>query len=973
MAIGNLCSVAFNKERLGNLGVCEAVVQVARLHYEDSDTARACAATIWKLCETIERGKLAQAIHLQSQQQLAQKQQQASDFADSPSTIQGSGGGLSGDVNTDSSVSPTVYDLVQQSLHTLAGCQNRAKLFHAGACEALAQCLQSNLGDLATSISCARAVFVLCQGPGVVCENEREAFYKLRMVNLLVQSMAYHASPPHTNLSDVTTSDSVTSAFFFHAYYDDLARYGCLALGHLCGHDSTSSTLHHRGNQRLVQQMSTIACPLLVQILRHYRHPTNSGAASTTTSTGDEHGSGSHTATNHVSVVEGALLALRNVAFCFPSNQSALGEAKACEALLEILDVHGRSLELVLSTVKALFSVCDGHDANRLTLCYSGAAELLTTALTRFLDSGSSNSNNANAINSNNSNVIGSSSSTSASNSNSTGLNNTTNGGSDRVLVLLEYVLAIVLGMAFHPVGRSRLFSCNWPRLLVTQILAQKFLAQTILPTSNTAAAATSSAARGSQVLSTSSDPSTTTSVSILNVTVHTAHAQFPQAVALWERYVYIACLACACLAALSFRAKGTHNQEALLAPTTTKVLSQVLHRASLMNALLQQVQQQRGNNGSSGNRHRNNNQVGNNVKGAPSASGLVVRQSLSNNSINESAPLKSRSQEPEDGPVNSTVDEEAHEGIQDPPYAASDPASAAQNNTHQPLTGGAVARSFTVHTLAPVDCTTTQFLHHRIDLAQEASRALFYLCTHAPPSSASASSMLPRSPSNYNNGNAGNTNLLSTLLSLGQTQASSASSLSPSQHSNHANNATVHGNHSDGDHSGNPSASPSSFSPLVPSQHLLPAALADNEAKRQAIAQGSLEILTSYLSAMAPHILDHATHPRASSPLVTLSPSTSNSVLHDAEAPEGAAQQGIGTEKTNEVDEESLDAEGQHLVWCHRLVDLLLNNSVDASLLQSSASKKLSRGVVQGGGKGAAALMEEEEGDEEEGEIVSL
>jgi hypothetical protein len=54
-AIGNLCIVEYNNERLGSVGVCELLVEVAEAHMMDVDVVKATALTMGKLCEVIHR------------------------------------------------------------------------------------------------------------------------------------------------------------------------------------------------------------------------------------------------------------------------------------------------------------------------------------------------------------------------------------------------------------------------------------------------------------------------------------------------------------------------------------------------------------------------------------------------------------------------------------------------------------------------------------------------------------------------------------------------------------------------------------------------------------------------------------------------------------------------------------------------------------------------------------------------------
>jgi hypothetical protein len=54
-AMGNLCIIENNKQRLGSLGACELIVQTMSEHINDLETAKAAGLAIGKLCENISR------------------------------------------------------------------------------------------------------------------------------------------------------------------------------------------------------------------------------------------------------------------------------------------------------------------------------------------------------------------------------------------------------------------------------------------------------------------------------------------------------------------------------------------------------------------------------------------------------------------------------------------------------------------------------------------------------------------------------------------------------------------------------------------------------------------------------------------------------------------------------------------------------------------------------------------------------
>lgn len=850
VAIGNLCAIEFNKQRLGKLGVCEAVVAVAKLHHDDTETARACAATIWKLCETIDR-----------QTVMAARRDAGGNSSSSGATATATS------TMATVATSDTAAGAATAAESTAAVdddvCRNRAKLFTAGVCEALLECLTPNYHDLATAISVARAVYVLCQGPGWLCESERERFYQLRIATLLVKTMQHHAlskaaPAPPTAASvegNVTVDRDDLLVPQFHAMYDDLARFGCFALSALCGRSRRYATGYHRGNQQLLSD-APFSANLIVHILRHYRHPTV------------------HNAAHHLLVVEGALSAIRNLTHLFPANQTAFGAAHVCEALLEILDVHGRSLDVVVLTAKTLFSVCDGHDANRLTLCYSGAAELLSAALQRSLaqqapttaaaaGSGGGGSGGGSA-GSGGGGAHGGGAGGSGAHGGAHGGGSGATGASgplffDPSVVLIEYVLATMLGMAFHPVGRSRLLSAGVPKLLLQQVLVQRVLQSTQLPLLSSHRSLHSIDAGGAQVVQ----------ASVVNIN----HPQFAQAIAAWEHYQYVGCLACACLAALVFR--GKTSNAALLSLGTSKTLTQVLHRACLYATLQQEL-----------------------LQSGYSAS-VAMQSFVPRTARTANSPVPSSSPSVDEFVGGGNVSElSLSPDAAGVAYSTATSTAAAATAAVETVAQG----PFSLTTLAPADCTTTQFLHYRVDLVQEACRALFYLCAHTQPTSGGGNAAAAIAG-------------ISSLLQVPSISPEASSHVLPTNAAASAAAASAW-------------QQTTSSSSGLPTHGLPPAVLFENDAKRQALSQGALDVLTSYASVVPQDSGARSVHHHAH----LQQGSSSHHSLEDGVST-GNSQSGANDHNSSDhaFDHDDASTSASHVeysesMWSRRLIDLLLN-----------------------------------------------
>lgn len=872
VAIGNLCAVEFNKERLGNLGVCDWVVKTARLHCQDTDAARACATAIWKLCETFTPAKL--------------NSFNSSKFNSSNNSTNAA----VTDTTTLSPVAPLISTQGEasttglssnegnepQTVHEWLGLRNRARLLQSGACEALVECLTSNYHDLSTAIAVCRGVFVLCQGPGLLCDAERDLFYRLQTARLLLKTMQHHARAPQNEAVAPTPSNLTQrqtkvvlddlSQPQFGMNYEDLARYGCLALGALCGASRKYHTGLHRGNQREVQRQ-LYSAHLIVHILRHYRHPILSSSHSLAIISGSSGLVGASVSPHyHLYIEEAALTAIRNICMLHPENQSLFGQARVCEALLEMLDVHGRNFDLVTLTTQALFSVTDGHDANRLTLCYSGAAELLSSSLQRFLNAAPVNTNNT-------------TSGISATSSPANPINNDTStsgslasgGGSPALDVLVEHVVATMLGLALHPVGRSRLLSAGVPKQLLYQVLTPRMLSTSTIPFfSSTSSGSNSSATVQSQI-------------ALLSVSaVQLQHGQTQQALALWRNSEYIACLCCALLAALAYRqtagafdsssssglsstgsgGSAAGNTNSSLSHQAVRTLVPLLQRSCLMHLLVLQLQQQ---------------------------------QQQQQQWLRLHSPF----------PVGDEFSDNHNS-----------PSNQSNNSRAGNLTNFVESLSLD-QILAPPNCSTTRFLHHRVDLVQETSRALFYLCLHSQAKSA--------------------LHQLNTSLNNFFETSSSQQSQNSSTH--------------DGSfHSGNNIAT-------IPSP-----LLSESETKRLVVQLGGLDTLSSFLTLVPAASSSLPIHSRSSNNTSnnnsqhghgSSSETTAVASLSDIDASGTGKDSTEATSKNQDSAEQGENIESEEFVgaldWAKRLLDLLLNNfsSVNvtvASNVNSSSSTHATR-----------------------------
>ena len=138
-AIGQLCIIEHNKERLGSLGVCETVVQAANKHVADLETAQSCADTIGKLCEGFSKASTGTSASISNRKEYAN---------------------LSAEVLSTSS-------------HFEAGRLNRAILFCCGACEFLVSALEHHLAFADAAYCICKAISLVSQKEPCYQERER--------------------------------------------------------------------------------------------------------------------------------------------------------------------------------------------------------------------------------------------------------------------------------------------------------------------------------------------------------------------------------------------------------------------------------------------------------------------------------------------------------------------------------------------------------------------------------------------------------------------------------------------------------------------------------------------------------------------------------------------------------------------------------------------------------------------------------
>jgi hypothetical protein len=443
-AMGNLCIIDNNRERLGTLGACELIVTSARIHHMDLDTAKAAALAMGKFCEHIFRvgdsedplahltggvsvvhdqpsGAFTAADHGQqaiamvgdgtfemlsarhhsfgtthtgpstpvpeaTSADLERAFQSISNpasgvrkpspstssnsllqqsLAATPTTPASTGSG-SNSPTPGSSARPAAAQLSAVALaHANGGRRNRGRLFDADYCSVLVTLLSCHITDADAIRIISRTISIIAFGD--TCTAEREV------------------------LANFGACKALAKALQFHEGNESIGRGVCWAIKALAYH-------HHRNREEL--RKYGICAPTLV-VLRGFRYSKNA-----------------------IETVQAAAAAIANLCQDNLGNKAAMGQAGACEGLLEVMELHYRNIEVAYLCSKALFHVCDGNHENRLKISFSGAADILMNIVTRYTDE-------------------------------------------DRIL---DYVFSIMIGMCLGKVGQSRLGTVGVTKAVVTAL-----------------------------------------------------------------------------------------------------------------------------------------------------------------------------------------------------------------------------------------------------------------------------------------------------------------------------------------------------------------------------------------------------------------------------------------------------------------------------------------------------------------------
>lgn len=549
LAVANLCTaVENNKERLGALGICSLLGEALGLHYTESETARALGLAILRLCESIDVVKVTRVASPlptggpdATQVLLWSTSEQI--FAEAV-VVDSNNLGL-GDRKPSSkdNLAQEVFNTpqsVEESLaiyYTAIGCANRGKFLTLPLVySSLVAGLKHNVGDVHTAQTLSRAIFVLCHTPFAL---DQAGTVSKGAVSSSTSSYAHYAQilgkVERLKMWRFHAVEEVSRAMSWHDTAEDIQRWGCLALATLCRDTPANQKVCRDETKQSVAGM-------VISALRTHR---GAGVSSTSPA-----------------CVEAALTAIRclcrdyidpyadllppsaaeEIGIVMSSGevardlQSRFGEAHACEALLEVFELHARQPEVISLASPALFHVTDGHAANRRTLCFSGAAELVLAALQRY--------------------------SSSSTPSNSVALAATSNSPIDEVL---ECLLGVLLGLCFNPVGRARCVNNNLPRWLFTTALPSRL---------------------GLNKASANDEAALMLLLAQTSGTLGSGATVF--AMVGWDEYsYYIACLCCALSAALCYRSPS--NQDKCIAVGAVKALTALLLRAAVIHQTLQQ------------------------------------------------------------------------------------------------------------------------------------------------------------------------------------------------------------------------------------------------------------------------------------------------------------------------------------------------------------------------------------------------
>lgn len=406
-AVGNLCYVARVRERLGTIGMCEAVVNLvttgdpyADKHIQDSEAAKAVAICITRLCEPIEWGHKTGPLPL---------------VLETPNTTV--------ETSTDTSVLPSV-----RSSERLAG--STSKVHEVDSFADFSQRHEDRrrkLGDapvtveneLALELDSPRGTSLSVRGSieskegltgvgpdsvkkedltpveqdsegakqqedEIIPPNEipkdshhlmlgnrnRAALYRAGYCRALMELLIGHLPEPRTtpvfcraifqiSYGDTCTVEralfgslgacqAVMQAMIFHSEDEEVMKCCCWAIKALA--------YSNFANQNLLKDCG--ACASVVYILREFRY-----------------------ASSAASIAEAASWAICDLSEGNDSVKEGLGKAGVCEGLLEVMELLGKNPEVCKVATRALFTVCDGNEDNRLRVSFAGAADILVGIL----------------------------------------------------------------------------------------------------------------------------------------------------------------------------------------------------------------------------------------------------------------------------------------------------------------------------------------------------------------------------------------------------------------------------------------------------------------------------------------------------------------------------------------------------------------------------------------------------------------
>ncbi|KAJ1425308.1 hypothetical protein B484DRAFT_451115 [Ochromonadaceae sp. CCMP2298] len=212
-------------------------------------------------------------------------------------------------------------------MHLAAGRPNRARLFQADFCQCLVSLLANHITDADAVRIISRTISIASFGDA--CRAERDCLANAGACKILTKGMQYHEGD------------------------EAIARGVCWAVKALAYH-------HHLNREAL---RGHGVSPMVIVALRGYRYSPTAGET-----------------------VQAAAAAVANLCQDNVGNKAALGEAGACEGVLEVMELHYRTIEVAYLTSKALFHLLDGNTDNRLKASFSGGADILMLLVSRYAD-----------------------------------------------------------------------------------------------------------------------------------------------------------------------------------------------------------------------------------------------------------------------------------------------------------------------------------------------------------------------------------------------------------------------------------------------------------------------------------------------------------------------------------------------------------------------------------------------------------